>query len=325
MHISDVVGLVYDNVLKDTQKNKELFIEPSRGLQSFIAPQNSPFEFINLLCSEAQSEEYPLNSNYVFYEDHVQFNFRTIASLFEQEPVEDFYWAEFDTPEDRTTSEDKVDESQRIIFIEYLNQFDVLNQTNSGLLDNSSLTIDLIFKKTESKQFIYENQFSELKSLGNNKVNSPSSSSVDATGVSHKRYLISNLSLGNYSQTSYLNRRCPPIDPTNFFPFVRHKFLNPTIAASAGLNNIMLHVEIPGNSRIKAGDVVNIYIPATDANEEEKNQYNKLFGDKSSLAKFLVMRVDHFYDKESTEYKTVMKVVKDSYANEPVGEIPDQE
>jgi len=87
----------------------------------------------------------------------------------------------------------------------------------------------------------------------------------------------------------------------------------------------MLHVEIPGNSRIKAGDVVNIYIPATDANEEEKNQYNKLFGDKSSLAKFLVMRVDHFYDKESTEYKTVMKVVKDSYANEPVGEIPDQE
>jgi hypothetical protein len=322
--IGDIVKLVYENVLKDKQKGKEIAIEPTLGLHSFIAPENAPFEFINLLSSEAQSATNRQLSNYVFYEDHDQFNFKTIAGMFDQEPVEDFYYIQQDVEEEVTLDEgDKISPDQRVESIEYLNQFDMLSQTDNGLLDNSSLILDLIFKETEERTFIYDKDFSKLKSLGGNKIISSVNSAVDSVGASHSRYFLSNLSLGNYHQKSYLNRRCPPIDPTNFYPFVRHKFVASTIAHSASINNIMMHISVPGNSKIKAGQIINLYVPTNASDQETKDTYNKFFGNKYSSAKFLVVRVEHVYNK-AAGYFTIMKVAKDAYAEPALTELDDQ-
>lgn len=319
--VSDIVKLVYDNVLKDKKKNKPIEIEPSIGLHSFIAPEVSPFEFINLLASEGQSSSNRSLSNYIFYEDHDQYNFKTIAGLFDQEPVEDFYYAQQDVDEEKSFDTlEKIGPDQRVQRVEFLNQFDLLAQTEKGLIDNESLIIDLIFKTTDKRSFIYDKDFSKLKSLGGNKITSSVNSAVNATGVSHSRYFLSNLSLGNYHQTSYLNRRCPPIDPTNFYPFVRHKFIATTIAHSASINNIMMHIVIPGNSKIKAGQIINFYVPTNASDDETKEQYNKFFGNKYSNAKFLVVRVEHVYDK-AVGYLTVMKIAKDAYAEPALSEL----
>ena len=75
---------------------------------------------------------------------------------------------------------------------------------------------------------------------------------------------------------------------------------------------------IKGNSNIKAGDVINLYIPSNENIEETRDTFNKLYGNNSTknAAKFLVIRVSHFYNNQKSEYNSELKVVKDSYASD---------
>lgn len=322
--IDKMVNGIFQTILKHKQRDKPLFIEPTNGLHSFIAPENAPLDFINFLASEARSKNDVHVSNYLFYEDHKQFNFRTISGLFKQEPIEDFYWAEFDIDEE-TKGSPEVSDEQKIVQIDYLNQFDVIKQTDSGMFDNSILVVDPITKNIEEKDFLYYRDFDrKLPKLGGYTVLSPSASANESYGASHTRYFSSRISQQPYHNLPYLNGKInAKNDPFSFYPTKRQNDLNATLASSASINNLGFNIKIKGNSNIKAGDIVNIYIPSNDMSEDEKNSFNRFYGNKSTknAAKFLVIRVVHYYNNQQSNYETELKVVKDSYASQFTSEV----
>ena len=322
--IDKMVSAIYNNILKHKQVDKPLFVESTNGLHSFIAPENAPLDFINFLASEARSKEDIHVSNYLFYEDHKQFNFRTISGLFKQEPVEDFYWAEFDIDEN-TNGMPEVSDEQKIVQLDYLNQFDVVKQTESGMFDNSSLIIDPLIKKVEERDFLYYRDFDrKLPKLGGFSVLAPSASANESYGASHTRYFPSRISEQPYHSLPYMNKKINESnDPFSFYPTKRQNDINATLASSASINNLAFNIKIKGNSDIKAGDIINVYIPSNEMNEEEKNTFNRFFGNKSTknAAKFLVVRVCHYYNNQQANYETEMKVIKDSYASQFSSEV----
>lgn len=324
-YISDIVKSVYD-IVKHPNSDfaKPIEVEQTIGKHQFIAPENAPFEFIQLLCSEARSKDFPNNSCYLFYEDRESFRFKTIASLIYEDPVENYYYGEANVEKESSTDGDKnvVYDHQIIEETEIINTFDVIKQTNDGFYDNYVTVIDPIFKQKKDFVYTYDKNFKDLETMTGNRVFSKNSLRNTYNGASHSRLFVGNYAQDNqnYYQESYLNNRCTPIEPLAYFPSSRYRFLNNKIAIQCSLNNMALNLKVPGNSDLKPGDTVNVFIPNIGQDEEIKDDFNYFFGDNERTAKFLVVRVNHVFSKDEDKYMCHIKVVKDTLANPIIAE-----
>lgn len=287
---------------------KGILIEESFDSHSFVGHGQTPFEFLNYLATESRTLKYK-ESDFIFYEDKDSFNFRTISNLMEQEPVESFYLAD-PARDDRET---EIKKYQIIQNIEWVDQFDVIERHASGMYDNTVAVIDPILKRYQESYFNYADGFKETKHLGKHPVTTGYSHfSKLKSGDTHTRYLVGNISSDDYSQTSYLKDRTDD-DPFIKYPFAKHKVLNHRVSKISQLiNSIRCNISIPGNTDIKVGDVINVFIPSNRSSEESKAKYNYFFGEVEP--KFLITAVTHRYSYNEDTYYTIVEVVKDSYA-----------
>ena len=331
-YISDIFQSTFDIISDpDTNIRKKLVTEQTIGKHQFIAPENAPLEFIQLLASEARSKAYPNNSLYLFYEDRDQFNFRTVASLINQEPKFKYYYAlaniepsKGGDPINTSSFEStKIFPENTIEDFQFTKSLDVIDQIDRGMFDNYVTVIDPIFKQKKDFDFIYDRDFNKLQTLTGNKVISNRSYRTGLNGASHSRLFVGNYAQDNqnYYQESYLNNRCTPVEPLAYFPSSRYRFLAPKISIEASMNNLALEFTVSGNSELKCGDIVNIYVPKMGDEEGYENEFSYFLGTDDENSKFLVVRVNHSYDKGTDEYKCHVKVIKDSYANVPVSEV----
>jgi hypothetical protein len=191
------------------------------------------------------------------------------------------------------------------------------------MYDNYVTVIDPIFKQKKDFDFIYNRDFDKLQTMTQNKVISRRSYRTELNGASHSRLFVGNYAQDNqnYYQESYLNNRCTPVEPLAYFPSSRYRFLAPKISLQASLNNLALEFTVPGNSELKCGDMINVYVPYLGDDEGHNNEFSYFLGTDDENSKFLVVRVNHSYDKGNDEYMCHVKVVKDSYANVPVSEL----
>lgn len=327
--ISEIVNLVYFNYIYNSSKTfgrlnefkfnaepRDIFVEDTQGLQSFIAPTNTPFDFMSYLTTEAQSVEYE-ESDFVLYEDRDKFNFRTISSLIDTDPVDSFYLAD---PSAKQYSDTKVKKYQIIEKLQYDNQFDLIERIASGMYDNTVKTIDPILKKYEEIDFNYYNETlppSTFKGLGNWPVISQWSVYKNLNGESYSKYIVGNLSDDEYYQTSYLDNRTIDadrnvFDPYTRYPFRKHLFLNTRTSKLSQLHNgIRLSISIPGNTDLKVGDVINVFVPQNRATVENEAKYNFFFGQEKP--KFLITALTHRYNYNEDLYYTMLEVVKDTF------------
>ena len=109
-------------------------------------------------------------------------------------------------------------------------------------------------------------------------------------------------------------------DPLVSNPQIKQRKLGRRIAERATMDAIILDALIPGNSVIKPGDMVEIYVPQTTSTESEKFNFNLFYGkseeDKRFTPRFLVTSVRQNYDNETQNYTTGLELMKDSYAQE---------
>lgn len=294
---------------------KTLLTEETFGLNSFVGTGSTPFEFLNYLASESRSLKYK-ESDFVFYENKDNFNFRTISSLMDQEPVESFYVADPATTETHNANQPK--QYQIIQNFEFLDQFDVIERHASGMYDNKVSVIDPLLKRYQETYFNYTDQFDEFTHLDKKPViTNFSHFSKLKTGETHTRYLTGNISSKEYSQTSYLKNRTiknkEVLDPIAHYPSSKYKVLNRRVSKmSQTINGIRCNISISGNSDVKVGDVINVFVPSSRSTEESKQKYNYFFGQKEP--KFLVTAVTHRYNYIDDQYFTIMEIVKDSFA-----------
>ena len=59
---------------------KDVFVEPTKGVYDFVCPRVRPNEAIDLLTKKAQSEKHH-NAGYLFYETSYGYNFRSFESM----------------------------------------------------------------------------------------------------------------------------------------------------------------------------------------------------------------------------------------------------
>ena len=304
-------GLQFENRYQAEIKNID--IEETYGTHSVVPPLSTPFEFFKYCARQAQSPKY-IESDFVFYEDIDGFNFKTISSLIDTDPVEDYYLA------DATKETPAVRQYKIIRNLEYASsEFDAIKSQKAGMYDNNVSVIDPVLKIYKEQPFNYhfrKNRDNAFMGLGSDGFTSEYSAERSFDGGSHSRFMIGNISDGAYRDVSYISGRTIDVhgnilDSVAHWPFSRYRYLNYTISKMAQLNTkIILKVTISGDVNRKVGEVIRVFVPQKSASEEYKQRYNLFYGEDDP--RFIITGIKHSYSFAEDIFTTTMEVVKDS-------------
>ena len=311
--IGSIVQKVWTNNFGNLQ-GKELIVEPeTQGFHSFIAPKQTPFQFINMLASEARSPFYPDNTTYVFYEDAFNFHFTSLGYLFENVPVDSYYLLDPSVQEVKDNKSD-IKKHQTIIDFSFESSFDTLSGLNNGMYRNNIQTIDTVLKRYQSVDYSYLEKFFDQPHVSFN----PTPYLTDKGTVgnygkpTHQRFLSSRITSQEYATESYLNGRISNTnDPHLHSPRTRQKFLGSAINQIQNFSQYNINVVIPGDYYIQPGYLVNIYLPQNSDVQDDYQKYLKLFGQLEPL--FLITAVRHSYRADTGKFNTTMNVTKESF------------
>jgi hypothetical protein len=281
-------------------------IEATDGLYKYVATQDTVFETINKLRKEAKSLTFP-SSAFVFFQNRFTYNFVTLNFLFSQpvRPFRDFYYQYQNNPQN-----EEIPPNQIISSLEQIKSNDIVDGMRSGLFGNEVLAVDPIRKSTNKTEFDYfGNGFKQTQPhLGTSRVQPTLSSLAQNSQKANRNFVVSDLR--DTTPRTYITTNSAQDD---IYVRTKHQFLGRRISLAEQANSFAIRISIPGNSDIRVGDVINIYMP--DASGFNLNRY-----DKYLHGKYLVTTARHNVRTDGL-YETVLECIKDSFETEVTGTI----
>jgi hypothetical protein len=280
------------------------------------------------------------SSNFIFYENDDGWNFVTIDHLLYRDRtlvdgggiVQDFYFLDsrVDPSKSKSIFGKNIRQDQRILELNFRRQLDNSENMDRGLFSSTLVSIDPLTKRIEFDSFIYDRDYKDIAHLETDLVGSQraglfsenslyteskvNNHSTNYEEFQHKNYVITNLG-PEYDQTDGVFRNARTRDHQLRNPKKFHEFLKYDYASKVQFNNIIIDLVIPGNSDIQIGHMINLNILSNNINDNEQKQlYNRLFGDERTGGFFLVTRVNHSITFKDKSYVTQIECVKDTYA-----------
>lgn len=289
MLISDIAEDVQTQFLGSPFVN----IEATQNLHHIIPAQWSPFKTMNFLAARANSAVYK-GANYVYFQTVDGFNFRSIESLCDTEPsitylsqpanIRDLSVVEGYKP--RTLETDTIAiQSYKIV-----NNYDSLGNINAGMYSSRLLWLDLRNQQYGEKDFSYPESYPDYIHVeknvvvqGESKLWTSKSDFNSAPYGAFKLYSVGQPEQQNHSDKWLLSR----------------------ISQMSQLENVRMHLTVPGDSNCRVGDIANILLPSP-----EPLINNQLVYEKHIQGRYLVTSVCHRLTTKA--YFTDLEVVKDS-------------
>lgn len=321
MSVTDIITKIYKDILtskvrlpygdKFAVKAKKLFTDSTDGLYSFVGSMESPITSINKLLKVAQSQKYK-ESDYLFYETAKGFNFRAVSSLMSSDVVENYYYDHM--PLTNTLDNREIKNYQAIQTITFNNSIDVMNNIEMGLYDNEVCYIDLLTKRYKEKRFIYQRDFksANFTLLGPNRLTTKNSVFAKEQPSSPSSTFMISHDTSSYTIPYIKNRieQTTTADPHTRWSSRRHETYNYRISKAAQLvNTLSVSILVPGNTLLKAGDLIDVFIPEKTSTKDDDHKYNHFIG--SSNPTCLITSLKHVFI--NSKYMTILKCVKPGY------------
>ena len=296
---SDIV----DKIFRDKEyldSDKEITIEETNGLRKIVFPSMKPFKAIDMLCRQSNSKNFKDSPSYLFYETTKGYNFRSVDGLCSQEPKMTY---EENVPDRVEGGVKNVDVNLRTI-----NEFAVIGPRNTtdniyeGMLSSNIKIHDIYNKKINYFTYNYFDEFDKDIHL------------EDKPYISESKDKLSNKGLADYSNAMNfvtITSNGKSFDEPDNYPYAPDDLEKIVMRRNSRLrqfqNSITLNMMIPGNTFIKAGDVLEIKIGASSTVTDRTN-------DPNYTGKYLITKIRHNFNNSKTDVRHTinMTVVKDS-------------
>lgn len=318
-----VVQAILEKHILGKNNIKGVFYEPVDNIVTYTPAKHHPFDAIQIVGRESISRNLATNdaSCYLFYETRQGFNFRTLSNLLQQEPIEDST-----SPSGKLSyffSDPGTESGQRllersIIGHTFLHNVDTLDSLAEGLYENDMIVIDPITKTFSETTFNYANNFDELTHIsggGKPLINLAREGLLGSgiRGSAHNRLIFGNLNDVGIEDRTIGERISDTNDPDVFHGKKRFSTVKNTVAQVASLKQHGIHITVPANLNINAGDVINIFIPTYMMKENDlSSSFIEHYGDNPG---FLVTSASTRYTKDG-DYVTSLECVKESFATD---------
>ena len=315
---SDIVEkMLRDSHYLNTKKN--VTIERTAGVKRFVAPNIRPLDLVVLGTKQAYST-FQGEPNFLFYENFEGFNFRSVASLYNNGPTFNFRTVPAGTNTvGAGRNYDIVKEMETILEYEIISNNDTIVGYRSGMYGSKLITHDIVNKSYDTHIYNYLDQFSKEKHIVGG-----------VTSGFEEHPFISDLYVSKEGRLSDFHGRTYVMPVTNKSGVEGTDGAHTTSASTQPFsssnpkhwlqrrNSQMLQLEnafninlkVHGNTMVRIGDVVTVKIPYITASSLKKEQQF----DKFYNGPFLVKRIRHDFSMVDTPRKHTMhmSLVKDS-------------
>ena len=286
--------VVNDIVKSFLKSNKKIFVEDTKSIPIIIIPYLSPFKALDFLKQRTVSEKYR-SSSFLFFENNNGFNFTTVEGVVDRESkkkIQEFFQSEAISQNIKSggTSSD-IDSNHLFFNYTISSSFDLVSTFKNGGLKPNVTQYDLTTKKYQSRLFL----------------NDPSTS-IFIDNTSNKNPLVSDVVFQQYSQNN-----SKPL----FIPFSKYKdttnpttnFIFDTVAERICFSSLFtqkrVYVDIPGNTLLEAGSIINLRVARYDALNSKK-ELNEM---ESGL--YLVTACKHsITNADSAKYDTHLELMR---------------
>lgn len=308
-NFSTIVGSVCQQELETTKK---LFLEDSLNVKKLVIPRMKPFDVINMAKQQAISAR-DNNASFLFYETRRGFHFRTLESLYEQKPLQDYIVSTPDVSMEDSTIKIIAD-YKRIREFNIVPTRNVLLSTGLGALGSNVIVHDSFNKSYSQYSYNYFDSFSAYSHIGDYGEKSfpiYSDTSIDKQG---RRISDFKESVNFFVSTSIkdIDTASSASHETNGrYPFksidVQNWIFDRNNRIQNLMNGLMINMVVAGVTGVEVGDTINISMPVTGL----KNTRNEDLDD-TYKGKFLIQSLKHVFSVSDRMHNMLMTVVKDS-------------
>ena len=310
---SDIVKKMMVDYLKT---KKSVRVENTNGVKKFVAPNVRPLDIIRMATEQGISN-FKDEPTYLFYETLKGFNFRTLASLYNESPVLNYNTSVPGSAVKRGII-DIVKDLQTIIDYEILTNRDSLINYRTGVYASKLIVHDILRKDYTTKIYNYHDNFVDephiVSGVTEDIIEFPTVSSLPVDDEWNR--------VSDFPARTFLQ----PTSTSNGFD-AQHTTLNNTNAYKAyepekwlqrrnssmkqldGAFSIDLHVH--GNTLVNVGDKVIVNIPNVSAVDGE-------ILDNFFKGPFLIKTIRHDFNMNASprKHEMHMNLVKDSLEEE---------
>jgi hypothetical protein len=285
--VSDIVKELHGDMTKESTTIKKDLVtnEETEGNVSYTGTGKSPITVIRWAAKEAKSAQAKA-SNYVFYQDREGYHFRTVDKMLEGSAGETLSYAI------QNIGAAGGDPKKKIIAFDQAKDFDKLKSSYNGGNSDHWYYYDPTTGKIDSTE--------NGKRDGAGKGSHTGSTQVTGEQTSARGQRFNFVAAPGQSESKFRDARDPSIKE-NKRTIADHAAQS---SAANQLDNLVMNVRVPGDTKYKPGVKINLQIPTN----QEDSELDKRSGS------FLVTSVRHvvYKDDKDIKYECVLECKSDS-------------
>jgi len=321
--LTDTWSNIVEKMLTDPayiDTKKKINIEPTSGIKKFVAPNVRPLDIVILAMKQAVSE-FQGEPTYLFYETLKGFNFRTLASHYNDASQLEYIIVTPGTNPVGSKKYNILNELRTVISYEIVSNNDSIANYRTGMFGSKLITHDISQKKYTTKTYNYHDEFVNESHIVSGVTESKSEFPlVSAIKLNENGLRVSDFPARTFVMPTSLSGDADSQHQTenNTSPYMAydpHKWLQRRNSQMVQLENaLQVNIITHGNTLINAGDKVVLNLPY---NASVKSPSNEKF-DRFYKGPFLIKRIRHDFIMTSSPkmHRMYMSLVKDSLEEE---------
>jgi len=283
--IKDVVLDILSKELK-VESNRIAKLEDTQGNFDFIIPAYRPFEAIQWATARGYAQD---KFCYMFFENKDGFQLTSLQTMMKQKPYKKIKYEVKLSDSDPSLNKDSMDD------FEIINDFDMITSMTNGSFASRLLTIDLFSQKHETLDYSLEVAEAKKNLLNKFKpVNSFKNSKDQTLFTAYNSFF-----------RTYLTINDTKSEKSNDIKF----WLLPRALHMSLLNHFRIKVTLPGDTEMKAGDVVEVEFPLFEGKQSGGRSLNKKLS-----GKYIVSAVNYKIIREENSFECVAELATDSFS-----------
>lgn len=250
---SGTTEIVTDIVSNFLKSDKQLTIENTKSPPLLVIPFLSPFKAIDFIKQRTVSEKYK-SSSFLFFESNKGFSFTTVEKLLEEgmkSNPQTFFQSEGISENVKNGSKSSDIDSNHLFFnLTVQSSFDLSSTFKNGGLRTNVTQYDLTTKSYTKRTFYNDPEKSLFVDTTSNKNPILTKSVFSQYSINHNKPLL--LPFSKYKDTE---------NPTSNFIF---DTVAERLCFSSLFTQQQIYVDVPGNTKLGAGSLINLKIPKYD-------------------------------------------------------------
>ncbi len=287
-----IVKKVFERYLDDGSTKSRLFFGPPVFNNiKFVTPLWRPLKTIDYVMKRSLNAPPNSDPTYIFFQTVDGYFFTNLAQLATQSPFATYRYMPESTSKSSKSSSKKFFKLQNISFG---SMFDRLAQTEMGVFNGTLLSHDITKKiASPGSVYNYSTQFERQTHIEKHKI--IADTNEDFTGHALQR-------LTYVPKSSFRHDNIGDTDLYEGWMLQRQSMMNQYYSNS-------VTIDVPGNSLLRAGQVLNLDIPAPEPSSDGKD-----WKDPYLSGKYIIAYLTHTIATMggNSEYTTTAELIRDS-------------